>query len=264
MAFRCSNGVFHIFLLKHSGAYIPATQLNGTQSSSTFPCSFMNELCKNFPNFPICLVLFKVLLKAGSTELQSRKAHEFHINCPLCQWSKGAHCFWGGVTINKQLRSGATTATLPPAVAILCALRWGRWGGSHDQAKKRGQASFSFTRRTDVEAETPILWPPDMKSWLIWKDPDAGKYWRQEEKGTTEDEMVGWHHRLNRYEFGWTLGVGDGQGGLACCSSWGHKESDTTEQLTELNWSYWSVGTLTENEVAHHSKPISRNPPYRN
>ena len=83
------------------------------------------------------------------------------------------------------------------------------------------------------EAETPILWPPDEKSWLIWKDPDAGKDWGQEKKGTTEDEMVGWHHRLDGHGFGWTLGVGDGQGGLACCSSWGCKELDTTEQL---NW----------------------------
>ena len=91
----------------------------------------------------------------------------------------------------------------------------------------------------DAEAEAPILWPPDAKSWLIRKDPDAGKDWGQEEKGTTEDEMVGLHHRLNRHEFGWTPGVGDGQGYLACCDSWGRKESDTTEQLnwTELNWS---------------------------
>ena len=91
---------------------------------------------------------------------------------------------------------------------------------------------------TDVEAETPILWPPDVKSWLLWKDPDAGKDWGQEEKGITEDEMFGWHHQLNGHWFGWTLGVGDGQGGLACCNSWGHKESDTTERLnwTELKW----------------------------
>ena len=85
---------------------------------------------------------------------------------------------------------------------------------------------------TDVEAETPILWPPDTKSWLIWKDPDSGRDWRQEEKGTTEDEMARWHHRL-AHEFGWTPGVGDGQGGLACCNSWGRKKSDTTEWL---NW----------------------------
>ena len=85
-----------------------------------------------------------------------------------------------------------------------------------------------FIRRTDVEAETSILWPPDAKSWLIWKYPDAGKDWRREEKRMTEDETVGWHHRLNGHEVGWTPGVGDGQGGLACCSSWGHKELDMT------------------------------------
>ena len=88
-----------------------------------------------------------------------------------------------------------------------------------------------FIGRTDVEVETPILWPPDAKSQLIGKDPDAGKIQGQEEKGTTEDEMVGGHHRLNGHGFGWTLGAGDGQGGLACCGSWGRKESDTTEQL---------------------------------
>ena len=94
----------------------------------------------------------------------------------------------------------------------------------------KGDQSWVFTGRTDVEAETPILGPPDAKSWLIWKDPDAGKDWGQEEKGTTEGEMVGWHHRLNEHEFGWTPGVSDGQGGLACCGSWGRKESDMTEQ----------------------------------
>ena len=101
----------------------------------------------------------------------------------------------------------------------------------------KGNQSCVFIVRTDVEAETPILWPPDAKSWLIWKDPDAGKDWGQEEKGTTEDEMVGWHHQLNGHGFGWSPGVGDGQGGLVCCSSWGHKESDMTEWLnwTELN-----------------------------
>ena len=97
----------------------------------------------------------------------------------------------------------------------------------------KGDQSWVFIGRTDIEAETPILWPPNAKSWLIWKDPDAGKDWGREEKGTTKDEMVGWHHRLNGHGFVWTLGVGDGQGGLVCCSSWGCKESDTTEQL---NW----------------------------
>ena len=86
-----------------------------------------------------------------------------------------------------------------------------------------------FIGRTDAEAETPILWPPYAKSWLIGKNPDAGRDWGQEEKGTTEDEMAAWHPRLDGHEFGWNPGIGDGQGGLACCNSWGCKESDTTE-----------------------------------
>ena len=97
----------------------------------------------------------------------------------------------------------------------------------------KGNQSWIFIGKTDAEAETPILWPPHAKSWLIWKDPDAGKDWGQEEKGTTEDEMAGWHHWLNGHGFGWTPGVGDGQGGLAYCGSWGRKQSDTTEWL---NW----------------------------
>ena len=95
----------------------------------------------------------------------------------------------------------------------------------------KGDQSWVFIGRTDAEAETPILWLPHVKSWLIGKVPDAGRDWGQEEKGTTEDEVAGWHHQLDGPEFGWTLGVGDGQGGLACCNSWGHKESDMTERL---------------------------------
>ena len=97
----------------------------------------------------------------------------------------------------------------------------------------KGDQSWVFFGRTDVEAETPIFWPPDVKSWLFWKDPDAGKDWGQE-KGTTEDEMVGWHHRLNGHEFGLSPGVGDGQGGLECCSSWGRRVGH--DWATELNW----------------------------
>ena len=97
----------------------------------------------------------------------------------------------------------------------------------------KGNQSWIFFRRTEAEAETPILWPPDAKSWFIWKDPDAGKDSGQEEKGMTEDKIVGWHQQLNGHEFGWTLGVGDGQGGLGFCDSWGHKESGTAEWL---NW----------------------------
>jgi len=101
----------------------------------------------------------------------------------------------------------------------------------------KGDQSWVFIGRTDVEAEAPVLWPPHVKSWLIGKDSDAGRDWGQEEKGTTEDEMAGWHHWLDGHEFEWTPGVGDGQGGLACCDSWGCKESDMTERLnwTELN-----------------------------
>ena len=98
----------------------------------------------------------------------------------------------------------------------------------------KGDQSWIFIGRTDVEVETPILWPPDVKSWLIGKDPDAGKDWGQEEKGTTEDEMAGWHHRLDGHGFGLTPGVGHGQGGLACCSPWCRR--DGHDWATELNW----------------------------
>ena len=101
----------------------------------------------------------------------------------------------------------------------------------------KGDQSWIFIRRTDDEAEAPILWPHDVKNWLTGKDPDAGKDWKQEEMWMTEDEMVGWHHWLNGHEFKQTLEVGDGQGSLACCSPWGHKELDVTDWLiwTELN-----------------------------
>ena len=97
----------------------------------------------------------------------------------------------------------------------------------------KGNQSWIFIGRTDAEAETSILWPPDVKNWLIWKDPAAGKDWRLEEKGMIEDEMVVWHHWLNGHEFEQTPGVCDGHGGLLCYSPWGLKELDTTEQL---NW----------------------------
>ena len=97
----------------------------------------------------------------------------------------------------------------------------------------KGNQSWIFTGRTDAEAEAPIFWPPDVKKWLIGKDPDAGKDWRQEEKEMTEDEMIRWQHWLYAHEFEHALGVGDGKGSLACCSPWGHKESDMTEWL---NW----------------------------
>ena len=100
-----------------------------------------------------------------------------------------------------------------------------------------GSQPWDFFGRNDAKAETPVLWPPLVKSWLTGKDSDAGRDWGQEEKGTTKDEMAGWHHQLDGREFEWTLGDGDGQGGLACCDSWGRRESDTTERLnwTEVN-----------------------------
>ena len=127
-------------------------------------------------------------------------------------WVQKNWCFWT-VVLEKTLESPLDCKEVQPG-------------------HPKPDQSWVFIGKTDVEAETPTLWPPDAKGWLIWKDPDSGKDWGQEEEGTTEDEMVGWHHWLNGHEFGWTLGVGDGQGGLVCCSSWGHKESDTTE----LNW----------------------------
>ena len=101
----------------------------------------------------------------------------------------------------------------------------------------KGNQSWIFIGRTDTEAETPIFWPPDVKNWVIGKEPDAERDWRWEEKVVKENEMVGWHHRLNGHEFEQASGVGEGQGSLVCCSSWGFEESDTTEWLnwTELN-----------------------------
>ena len=128
-------------------------------------------------------------------------------------WALKNWCFWT-VVLEKTLESPLDCKETQPV---------------HSE----GDQSWVFIRRTDAEAETPILWPPYAKSWLIGKDSDAGKDWGQEEKGTTEDEMAGWHHQLDGHGCGWTPGFGDGQGGLACCSSWGCTESDTTEQL---NW----------------------------
>ena len=128
-------------------------------------------------------------------------------------WAPKNWCFWT-VELEKTLESPLDCKEIQPV-------------------HLKGNQSWLFIGRTDAEAETPVLWPPDVKNWLIWKDPDAGKDWRQEEKGMTEDEMVGWHHRLNGHGFWWTPGVDDRQGGLACCIPWGCKESDTTDQLSD-------------------------------
>ena len=128
-------------------------------------------------------------------------------------WAPKNWCFWT-VVLEKALQSPLDCKEIQPV-------------------HPKGDQSWVFIGRTDAEAETPILWPPHAKSWLIGKDSDAGRDWGQEENGMTEDEMAGWHHWLNGREFEWTPGVGDGQGGLACCDSCGLKESDTTEWL---NW----------------------------
>jgi len=109
-----------------------------------------------------------------------------------------------------------------------------------------GYKSWMFIGKTDVETETPIFWPPDAKSWLIGKDPDAGKNWGQEEKGTTEEEMFRWYRQLNGHGFGWTPRVDDGQGVLVCCSSWCRRESDTTDKL---NWLPLSLSVETSPSV---------------
>ena len=102
----------------------------------------------------------------------------------------------------------------------------------------KGNWLWIFIGRTDAKAKTPTLWQPNAKNWLTWKDPNVGKDWRQEEEGTTEDEIVWWHHWLDGHEFEQALGVGDGQGSLECCSPWGRKESDITEwpKWTELKY----------------------------
>ena len=117
----------------------------------------------------------------------------------------------------------------------------------------KGDQPWVFIGRTDAEAETPILWPPDAKSWLIGKDPGAGRDWRQEEKGMTEDEMAGWHRWLKGHEFEQTLGVCDGQGGLVCCTSWGCKELDTTEWLnwTEVGFAWCRQPARTDQPDNH-------------
>ena len=142
-------------------------------------------------------------------------------------WALKNWCFWI-VVLEKTLESPLDCKEIQPV-------------------HPKGDLSWVFIGRTD-EAETPILWPPDAKSWLIGKDLDAGKDWRQEEKGTTEDEMAEWHHQLNGHGFGRIPGDGDEQGGLSCCGSWGHKELDTTEPLnwTEVVWRYYQNMNVLE------------------
>ena len=134
-------------------------------------------------------------------------------------WAPKNWCFWT-VVLEKTFESPLDCTEIKPV-------------------HPKGSLSWIFIGRTDGESETPILWPHDVKNWLIGKDPEAGKDWGQEEKAMTKDEMAGWHHWLNGHEFEQALGVGNGQGSLACCSPWGHKDSDLAEQL---NWTEGKTG----------------------
>ena len=140
-------------------------------------------------------------------------------------WALKNWCFWS-VVLEKTLESPLDCTEIKPV-------------------NPKGNQHWIFIGRTDAEAETPILWSPDAKNWLTGKDPDAGKDWRQEDKGTTEDEMVRWHHWLNGHEFEQAPGGGDGQGGLACCSPWSCKESDMTEWLNWTELKICSCGCST-------------------
>ena len=137
-------------------------------------------------------------------------------------WALKNWCFWT-VVLKKTLESPLDSKEMKPV-------------------NPKRNKPWIFSGRTDAKAEAPILWPPDAKNWLIGKDPDAGKDWRQE-KGTTEDETVGWHHWLNGHEFEQAPGDGGGQGSLVCCSPWGRKESDTIQQQSQSEFSEgWSLG----------------------
>ena len=140
-------------------------------------------------------------------------------------WAQKNWCFWT-VVLEKTLESPLDCKEIQPV---------------HSE----GDQPWDFFGRNDAKAEAPVPWPPHAKSWLIGKDSDAGRDWGQEEKGTTEDEMAGWHHRLDGGESAWTPGVGDGQGGLACCDSQGCKESDTTERLNWTKYIYTHTHTHT-------------------
>ena len=160
--------------------------------------------------------LTKAFDKSQSCGFSSSHVWMWELDYKEC-WALKNWCFWT-VVLEKTLESSLDCKEIQPV-------------------HPKGNQSWIFIGRTDAEAEAPILWPPDAKNWLIGKDPDAGKDWRREEKGTTEDEMDGWHHQLDGHEFEHALRVGDGQGSLACCIPWGCKESDMTEWLnwTELN-----------------------------
>ena len=165
-----------------------------------------------FQNFSQFLVIHTV----KGFGLSSSHEWMWHLDCEE-GWAPKNLCFWT-VVLEKTLESPLDCKEIQPV-------------HSEDQ-------TWDFFGRNDAKVETPVLWPLHAKSWLIGKDSDAGRDWGQEEKGPTEDEMAGWHHWFDGHESEWTPGVGDGQGGLACCDSWGRKESDTNE------WLNWTEGQL--------------------
>ena len=171
--------------------------------------------------FSICQSNLDSILKSRDTTLLTKVCLVKAMVFPVVMYELGHKeswvpknwCFWT-VVLKKTLESPLDSKKMKPV-------------------HPKGDQSWVFIGRTDVEAETPVLWPLDAKNWLIWKDPDAGKDWRKEEKGMTEDVMAWWHHRCDGHEFEQAVGVGDGQGSLVYCSPWGCKELGTTEQL---NW----------------------------
>ena len=156
-------------------------------------------------------------------------------------WALKNWCFWT-VVLEKTLESPLDCKEIKPV-------------------HPKGNQSWIFIRRIDAETEAPIFWPPDAKSWLIRKDPDAGKDRRQQEKGTTEDEMIGWHHWLNAHEFEQPPGDGEGEGSLACCSPWGRRQSDMAEWLnknspTELLWEVLKTFSATSESGCFNGTPL--------
>ena len=147
-------------------------------------------------------------------------------------WALKNWCFWA-VVLEKTLESPLDCKEIKPV-------------------NPKGNQSWMFIGRTDAKTETPIVWPPDAKNWLIGKDPDAGKDWKQEEKRTIKDEMVGWHHWLDRHEFEQVLRVSDGQGSLACCSPWGRRETDAPQQLNWTEISFYKC--IKDYRRTHHWK----------
>ena len=161
-------------------------------------------------------------------------------------WAPKNWCFWT-VVLEKTLESPFNCKEIKPV-------------------HPKGNQPWIFTGRSDAKAETPVLWPPEVKNWLIGKDPDAGRDWGQEEKGTTEDEIVGWHHQLNEHEFEQASGVGEGKGSLAFCSPWGHEGSNMTEQLNWymakkqfsllMNMNSKFISNISANQMYHTQKSL--------